>query len=142
MQRHPKRISELDQVRSDSHRPKKFKAQLSAGKVMFMALLDIQRPLLLEFKELSISIRAQRYIQTLDKLQKAIQNELLFKLSSGVIILHNNARPRGTKVCVWVLSRKKWEAVSPNIQLTVQICRLATITSLCRCVNDFTPTMT
>ena len=41
-------------------------------------------------------------------------------LSSGVIILHDNARPHVAKVCVEALARKKWEvlehpAYSPDL---------------------------
>ncbi|GFX12646.1 hypothetical protein TNCV_3157671 [Trichonephila clavipes] len=58
-----------------SPRLKKFKAQQSSGNVMLKALFDMQQaPLLAEVKELDVSINAQWYTQTLDKLYMAITN--------------------------------------------------------------------
>ncbi|GFS32750.1 histone-lysine N-methyltransferase SETMAR [Trichonephila inaurata madagascariensis] len=88
--------------------------------MMSTAFLDMQGPLLLEFKEPDVSINAQWYTQTLDKLHKAIKNNRPSMLWPGVIILCNNARPHVTKVCVEALTHKSWEvlehpAYSPDL---------------------------
>ncbi|GFY59267.1 chymotrypsin B [Trichonephila inaurata madagascariensis] len=50
-------------------------------------------PLLLEFKEPYVFINAQWYIETVDKMYKAIKNKRSGVLSSSFILLHDNARP-------------------------------------------------
>ncbi|GFY43316.1 histone-lysine N-methyltransferase SETMAR [Trichonephila inaurata madagascariensis] len=69
----------------------------------------MQESALLKFKETDVSINAQRYAQTLDRLHKAIKNKCPGMLSSDVIILRDNARPYVAKECVKALARKKWD---------------------------------
>lgn len=103
-----------------SPKPKKFRVQQSAGKVMLTVFFDIQGPLLLEFLEPNETINSQRYIQTLDKLHQAIKSKRPGMLSSGVILLHDNARPHVSKATSDALTRKRWEvlehpAYSPDL---------------------------
>ncbi|GFY61426.1 hypothetical protein TNIN_14931 [Trichonephila inaurata madagascariensis] len=67
----------------------------------------MQELLLLYFKEPDVSINTQRYTQILDTLHKAIKNKYPGMLSSGVIILHDNAGQHVTKVRVEALARKR-----------------------------------
>ncbi|GFR10857.1 uncharacterized protein TNCT_278171 [Trichonephila clavata] len=96
-------------------RLKKFKAQQSTGKVMLVVFFEMQGPLLSEFKELEVSINAQRYTYTLYKMYKAIEKRPGM-LSSGVIILHDNARPQVARSVsrIWLLNSGK-PAYSPDL---------------------------
>ncbi|GFX10001.1 uncharacterized protein TNCV_4101401 [Trichonephila clavipes] len=74
----------------------------------------MQGPLLLEFKELDVSINAQRYTETLSciRLSKIIPGYAVVILNGlGVIILNDSARPHVAIVCVEALARKKWEVL-------------------------------
>ncbi|GFW50577.1 histone-lysine N-methyltransferase SETMAR [Trichonephila clavipes] len=129
MQLRPNRNSELQHEQSDYHRPNKFKAQLSAGKIMLTEFFDTHGLLLLKFKEPDVYIHAQRCSQTLHKLHRATKITRPGMLS-GVIILLDNARPHVTKVCIDALARKQWEVLehlpySPNLShCNYQIFRL------------------
>ncbi|GFR28157.1 hypothetical protein TNCT_312351 [Trichonephila clavata] len=102
----------------DSSKPKKFKAQQSAGKVILSVFLDIQGLLLLEFKEQDVSINDQRYTQTLDKLYKTIKNK--HPVSSFCKTMQGHVSPRYVSRHWPVKSGKSW-----IIQLTAQIYHLA-----------------
>ncbi|GFY57461.1 histone-lysine N-methyltransferase SETMAR [Trichonephila inaurata madagascariensis] len=71
----------------------------------------MQVPLLVELKESDVSLNAQRYTQTLYKLHKTIKSKYPCILSSGVIILHDNASLHVTNVFVKALTCKKWEVL-------------------------------
>ncbi|GFV12979.1 uncharacterized protein TNCV_3175141 [Trichonephila clavipes] len=109
----------------DSPRPKQFKAQQLTRKVMLTAFFNVQELLLLYFKEPDVSINTQRYTQILDTLHKAIKNKHCRQVSSFCSTMQGNMSPRCVSRHWPVKSGKSW-----NIQLSVQICRLATITSL------------
>ncbi|KAF0705241.1 histone-lysine N-methyltransferase SETMAR-like [Aphis craccivora] len=49
--------------------------------------------LLVDFMERGTTITADVYCKMLNKLRRAIQNRRRGKLSSGIILLHDNARP-------------------------------------------------
>jgi hypothetical protein len=49
--------------------------------------------LLVDFMERGTTINAERYCETLTKLRRAIQNRRRGMLSTGVVFLHDNARP-------------------------------------------------
>ncbi|GFY61702.1 hypothetical protein TNIN_430171 [Trichonephila inaurata madagascariensis] len=94
---------------------------------MLMACFDTQRYILLKVIEPDVSINAQWCTQTLDKLHKVIKNKRQSMLSSGVIILHDNAKPNVAKMCIEV--RKKWEvlehpAYSPDLSLVAAVTSL------------------
>ncbi|GFY56471.1 histone-lysine N-methyltransferase SETMAR [Trichonephila inaurata madagascariensis] len=90
--------------------------------MMLMAFFDIQGSVLLAFKEPDVSINAQLYTQALDKLHKFMENKCPGMLSSGVIILSDNARPHVAKVFVEALDSKKLKVLehltySPDLSL-------------------------
>nr|CAH7765296.1 unnamed protein product [Callosobruchus chinensis] len=60
---------------SDSPKPKKFKATLSAGKVMATVFWDRHGVLLVDFMPRGTTINAARYCETLEKLRRAIKNK-------------------------------------------------------------------
>lgn len=103
-----------------SPKAKKFKLQVSAGKVMLSAFFDHEGLLLADFKEPGVNINSTHYLETLDKLHKAIKNKRPGMLSRGVILLHDNARPHVAKIVQEALAWKKWEilqhpAYSPDL---------------------------
>ena len=94
-----------------SPKPKKFKSQISAGKVMLTAFFDHEGLLLADFKEPGVNITAIHYNDTLDKLHTAIKNKRPGMLSRGVILLHDNARPHVAKIVQKALAHKRWEVL-------------------------------
>ncbi|KAJ4435469.1 hypothetical protein ANN_18085, partial [Periplaneta americana] len=78
---------------SSPKKPRKFKQTLSTQKVMATVFWDRKGVLLLDFMPKGTTINANRYCETLRKLQRAIQNKRRGMLSRGVVLLHDNARP-------------------------------------------------
>ncbi|GBM15323.1 hypothetical protein AVEN_210950-1 [Araneus ventricosus] len=54
---------------------------------------DAQGILLIEFMTRGTTINSEVYCRMLKKLKRAIQNKRRGLLSSGVVLLHDNARP-------------------------------------------------
>ncbi|GBN96891.1 Histone-lysine N-methyltransferase SETMAR [Araneus ventricosus] len=72
-------------------------------------LLGAQGILLIEFMTRGTTINSEVYCRTLKTLKSAIQNKRRGLLSSGVVLLHVNARPH-TAVRTGEVSRKfKWD---------------------------------
>lgn len=114
------KIDSMQWKHPGSPKPKKFKTQVSAGKVMVTAFFDHEGLLLADFKEPGVNISAAHYKDTLDKLHKAIKAKRPGKLSQGVILLHDNARPHVAKIVQETLAKKNWEvlhhpAYSPDL---------------------------
>lgn len=103
------KASSMQWKHPSSPRPKKFKTQPSAGKVMVSVFFDCHGPLLLDFKEPGQSINAARYCQTLTQLRRAIKNKRPGLLTAGVIVLHDNARPHVANQVQDLFQRFKWE---------------------------------
>ena len=78
---------------------------------MMTAFFDIEGLLMLDFKDPHITVNANRYKETLDKLQKAIKNKRPGMLSRGVILLHDNARPHVANTVKDALAQKGWEVL-------------------------------
>ncbi|GBN19063.1 hypothetical protein AVEN_73129-1 [Araneus ventricosus] len=66
---------------------------LSARKLMVTIFWDAQVILLIEFMTRGTTINSEVYCCTFKKLKKAIQNKRRGLLSSGVVLLHDNAHP-------------------------------------------------
>ncbi|GBO45772.1 hypothetical protein AVEN_28188-1 [Araneus ventricosus] len=60
---------------------------------MVTVFWDAQGILLIEFMTRGTTINSEVYCRMLKKLKRAIQNERRGLLSSGVVLLHDNARP-------------------------------------------------
>lgn len=56
---------------------------------------DKKGVLLVEFLSRNETINAASYCETLKNLRRAIQNKRRGKLSKGIVLLHDNARPHG-----------------------------------------------
>ena len=79
-----------------THHPlpkKKFKQTLSARKIICTVFWERYGVLLLDYCPNGQTINAQVYFNTLQRLRRAIQNKCRGLLSSGVVLLHDNACP-------------------------------------------------
>ncbi|GBN56033.1 Histone-lysine N-methyltransferase SETMAR [Araneus ventricosus] len=74
-------------------RLRKARQTLSARKLMVTVFWDAQGILLIEFMTRGTTINSEVYCRTLKKLKRAIQNKRRGLLSSGVVLLHDSARP-------------------------------------------------
>ncbi|GFX50790.1 histone-lysine N-methyltransferase SETMAR [Trichonephila clavipes] len=96
---HPKRRSvSMQWKHPDWLKPRKVKAQKSAGKIILTAIF--RDPYYWSLRNQRSLINAQRYTQSFDRLHTGIKNKCPSMLSPGVIILHDNAKPHAAKVCV------------------------------------------
>jgi hypothetical protein len=73
--------------------PRKFKQTLSTRKIMTTVFWDRKGVLLVEIMPQGTTINAESYCATLGRLRYAIQNRRRGLLSSGVVLMHDNARP-------------------------------------------------
>ena len=89
-----------------SHRPKKFKTQPSAGKVMATVFWDAKGVIILDFLPKRSTITGVYYANLLDQLRTAIREKRRGKLSKGVLLQQDNARVHTCKVAM--------DAVEPN----------------------------
>lgn len=90
-------------------KPKKFKRTFSNRKCMATVFWDRNGVLLVEFMERGTTITAASYSVTLQRLRRAIQNKRRGMLSSGIVLLHDNARPHTAAVTKKLLQRFRWE---------------------------------
>jgi hypothetical protein len=91
-----------------SPRPKKARSSATAGKVMLTVFVDIHGPLLLEWMPAGATINAQHYCDTLQNLRQVIKHIRPGKLSWGVLMLHDNARPHAAHATRDTLRRFGW----------------------------------
>jgi len=96
---------------STSPKPKKFKQTKSAGKVMATVFWDRKGVLLIDFMPPGTTINSDRYCDTLKKLRRAIQNRRRGRLSSGVRLLHDNARPHVSLQTQELLTNFGWTVI-------------------------------
>ncbi|GBM51790.1 Histone-lysine N-methyltransferase SETMAR [Araneus ventricosus] len=124
-------------------RLRKARQTLSARRLMVTVFWDAQGILLIEFMTRGTTINSQVYCRTLKKLKRAIPNKRRGLLSSGVVLLHDNARPHTAVGAGAVLHKLKWDVFqhppySPDLapsdfHLTVLIfCKIAGGRFLCR----------
>ena len=76
---------------SGSPRPKKFRAQKSAGKVLASVFWDKDGVLLIKYLPKGRTINAEYYMSLLDELREALKQKRRGKLSRGVLFLQDNA---------------------------------------------------
>lgn len=96
---------------STSPKPKKFKQTQSAGKVMTTVFWDRKGLLLIDFLPHGKTVNSDRYCNTLRKLRRVIQNRRRGRLSSGVRLLHDNARPHVSRQTQELLTNFDWTIV-------------------------------
>ena len=90
----------LQWVGPGSPRPKKFKTQPSAGKVMATVFWDAKGVIMLDFLPKRSTITGVYYANLLDHLRTAIHEKRRGKLSKGVLLQQNNARVHTCKVAM------------------------------------------
>ena len=87
---------------SSSPKAKKFKQASLVRKIMATVFWDQKGVLLVKCLERGATINADAYYKTLKKLRRVIQNKRHGMLSSGIVFLHDNARPH---TCLLYTSR-------------------------------------
>ena len=88
-----------------SPKPKKFKTQPSAGKVMATVLSDAKGVIMLDFLPKRCTITGVYYANLLDQLRTAICEKRQGKLSKGVLLQQDNARVHTCKVAMDAVER-------------------------------------
>ena len=94
-----------------SPRPKKFKTQPSAGKVMATVFWDAKGVIMLDFLAKRSTIAGVYYANLLDQLKTAIREKRRRKLFQGVVLQQDNARVHTCKVTMDVVERNKYELI-------------------------------
>ncbi|GFW56812.1 histone-lysine N-methyltransferase SETMAR [Trichonephila clavipes] len=103
--------------------PKRFRAVKSAGKVLLTVFFDVQGPLLAEFLERRKIINSDVYCKKLRRLRRFIKNKRLGLLMEGMVLLHDNVRPRVFLVTQTELDKFKWETLDhPPCSLEMSPC--------------------
>ena len=106
-----------------SPRPKKFKMQPSAGKVMATVFWDAKGVIMLDFLPKRSTITGVYYANLLDQLRIANHEKRRGKLSKGVLLQQNNARVPTCQVAMDAVERNGYEliphpAYSPDLALS------------------------
>ena len=96
----------------DSPPPRKFKAVPSAKKIMATVFWDRCGVLMVDFLRHGFTVNAEQYCRTLDKLRNVIRKKRSGLISTGVILLHDNATPHTAAQMREWLERYKWEVLS------------------------------
>lgn len=94
-----------------SPRPVKFKQTFSQQKIMATVFWDNKGVILVEFMDRGATINGDRYRQTLTNLRKAIEDRRPGKLSKGIQLLHDNARPHTAKATTELIAKFGWSIV-------------------------------
>ena len=95
-----------------SPRPKKFKTQPSAGKVMATVFWDAKGAIMLDFLLKRSTITGVYYANLLDQLRTAIREKCRGKLSKGVLLQQDNARVHTCKVAMDAVERNGNELIA------------------------------
>ncbi|GFS91927.1 mariner Mos1 transposase [Trichonephila clavipes] len=89
----------------------KAKRTMSTRKVMATVFWDRHGVLLVEFMQQGTTINAAAYCATLTKLRRAIQNKRRSLLTSGVLLLHDNAKPHSAINTQNLIRSFGWEPI-------------------------------
>ena len=94
-----------------SPRPKKFKTQPSAGKVMATVFWDAEGVIMLDVLPKRSTITGVYYANLLDQLRTAIREKCWGKLSKGVLLQQDNAKVHTCKVAIDAVERHGYELI-------------------------------
>ena len=94
-----------------SPRPKKFKTQSSADKVMAIAFWDAQGNIILDFLAKKSTIIGAYYANLLDQLRTAIREKGRGKLSKGILLQQDHARVHTCKIAMDAVERNGYELI-------------------------------
>lgn len=89
----------------------KAKQTLTRKKLMATVFWDSKGFLLVEFMKPGTTINGERYRQTLTNLRRAIQNKRRGKLTQGIELLHDNARPHSARETCNLIAQFGWNAL-------------------------------
>ena len=103
-------------VGSGSPRPKKFKTQPSAGKVMATVFWDAKGVIMLAYLPKRNTITGVYYTNLLDQLRTAIHEKRRGKLSKGVLLQQDNARVYTCKVTMDAVERNGYDLI-PSVDV-------------------------
>ena len=95
-----------------SPRPKKFKTQPSAGKVMATVFWDAQGVIMLDFLAKKSTITGAYYANSLDQLRTAIREKCRGKLSKRILLQQDNARIHTCKIAMDAVERNGYKLIS------------------------------
>lgn len=97
---------------SSSPKPKKFRTQPSAGKVMLTLFWDEQGIILEHYTPRGTSVTSATYSDLLtNHLRPAIKTKRRGLLSAGVLLQHDNARPHTARATVATITDLKFECL-------------------------------
>jgi histone-lysine N-methyltransferase SETMAR len=91
-----------------SPRPKKFKTQASAGKVMVTVFWDIRGVVLVDFLAKGSTINSEQYISTLKKLKARIRQARPHMNMQEVLLQQDNARPHTSRLTSEAIAKMGW----------------------------------
>ena len=94
-----------------SPRPKKFKMQPSAGKVMATVFWDTKGVIMLDFLPKGSTIIGVYYANLLDQLRTPIREKHWGKLSKGVLLQQDNVRVHTCKAAMDAVERNRYELI-------------------------------
>lgn len=89
----------------------KGKQSLSRRKVMATVFWDRRGVLLVDFMPRGMTINSEAYCATLARLRRAIQNKRRGKLTKGILLLHDNARPHTAARSREMIDSFGWEVL-------------------------------
>ena len=98
-------------VMPGSPRPKKFKTQPSAGKVMATVFWDAKGVIILDFSPKRSTITGVYYANLLDQLRTAIREKCQGKLSKDVLLQQDYARVHTCKVAMDAVEQNGYELI-------------------------------
>ena len=98
-------------VRPGSPRPKKFKTQPSAGKMMATVFWDAQGVIILDFLAKKSTITGTYYANSLGQLRTAIREKCRGKLSKGILLQQDNARVHICKIAMDAVELNGYELI-------------------------------
>ena len=94
-----------------SPRPKKFKMQPSAGKVMATVFWDAQGVIMLDFLAKKITITVAYYANLLNQLRTVIRENCRGKLSKGILSQQDNGRVHTCKIAMDAVEWNGYELI-------------------------------
>ena len=94
-----------------SLRPKKFKTQPSAGKVMATVFWDAQGVIMLDLIAKKSTITGAYYANLLDYLRIVIREKHRGKLSKGILLQQDNVRVHNCKIAMDAVERNVYEVI-------------------------------
>ena len=105
------KVQNCQQVGPGSPRPKKFKTQPSAGKVMATVFWATQGVIMLDFLAKKSTITGAYYANLLDQLRTAIHEKCGGKLSKGILLQQDNARVHTCKIAMVAVVRNGYKLI-------------------------------